>query len=279
VAVVEALAEVFGALWSAVSEIVSDIASAIFDCFGTKAPSYINYTKVALNEFKDVLTIVKDAVIIGLEVIGSAFRVAMQIVITFGKIAWDALHLNWGAIQGDWQSGMNKIDQIVAAEAKKIQAHAAEMASAIAAAAQGKGIGGEAGGGIKLPKAGGDFDYNPGAGSGGKKKTGGGMSLAEKLEAELEQKKTAWAMEQDAQGTFQQYSLQSEADFWAAALKRHDLGAKDKLAIEKKFLARARRSRKRRSRSSWTDSSKSSRPPERTPIRNWRSSTMSKAIL
>jgi hypothetical protein len=44
-------------------------------------------------------------------------------------------------------------------------------------------------------------------------------------------------MEQDAQGTFQQYSLQSEADFWAAALKRTDLGAKDKLAIEKKYLA------------------------------------------
>jgi hypothetical protein len=43
--------------------------------------------------------------------------------------------------------------------------------------------------------------------------------------------------EQDAQGTFQQYSLQAEADFWAEALKRTDLGTKDKLAVEKKYLA------------------------------------------
>lgn len=237
VAVIEALAEIFGALWDTVSEVVSEIASAIFECFGAKAPSYINYSKLALNEFKDLLTIVKDAVVISLEIIGGAFRVAMQIVVAFGKIAWDALSLNWGAIQGDWQAGMAKIDQIVSQEAGRIKAHAAEMAAAIQAAARGEALGGKEGSGLKMPKAGGDFDYTPAktGGGGGKKKEG--MSLAEKLEAELEAKKTAWAMEQDAQGTFQQYSLQSEADFWAAALRRQDLSAKDRLAIEKKFLA------------------------------------------
>jgi hypothetical protein len=68
-----------------ISEVVGDIAEAIFDCFGVKTPSYIDYAKVALNEFKDILTIVKDAVIISLEIISGAFRVSMQIVITFGK--------------------------------------------------------------------------------------------------------------------------------------------------------------------------------------------------
>lgn len=61
--------------------------------------------------------------------------------------------------------------------------------------------------------------------------------LVQQLEAEIEARKTAWAEEQDAQGTFQEYSLQSEADFWAQALKIAGLSQKDKLAIEKKYLA------------------------------------------
>jgi hypothetical protein len=187
VAVMEALGEIFSAVWDAISEIVGDIASAIFDCFGVKAPSYIDYAKVALNEFKDVITIVKDAVIISLAIIGGAFRVAMQIVVTFGKIAWDALHLDWGAIQGDWSAGMGKIDQIVAQEAFRVKKYAAEMGAAIKAAAHGEALPGKPGGGLEMPKAGGNFDYQPGGGGSKKKKEG--MSLAERLEAELEAKK------------------------------------------------------------------------------------------
>jgi hypothetical protein len=235
IAVVEALAEIFSAIWDVISEIMSDIGSIFEDIFGVKVPGYIDYSKVALNEFKDVITIVKDAIIISLAIIGGAFRVAMQIVVTFGKIAWDALHLDWGAIQADWSAGMGKIDSIVAQEAKRVKQYAAEMGAAIKAAAHGEALGGDKKTGLEMPKAGGDFSYTPGGGGSKKKKEG--MSLAERLEAELEAKKLAWAMEQDAQGTFQQYSLQSEADFWAAALQRHGLSVKDKLAIEKKYLA------------------------------------------
>jgi hypothetical protein len=39
------------------------------------------------------------------------FRSLMQVIVTFGNIAADALSLNWGSIAGDWQQGMNRSEQ------------------------------------------------------------------------------------------------------------------------------------------------------------------------
>jgi hypothetical protein len=98
------------------------------------------------------------------------------------------MHLNWGAIQNDWSAGMAKVDQIVAQEAQRIKAHAAEMGAAIAAAMKGEALPSKKGGGLEMPKAGGNFDYQPSDG-GSKKKKKEGMSLPERLEAELENRK------------------------------------------------------------------------------------------
>lgn len=77
---------------------------------------------------------------------------------------------------------------------------------------------------------------------------GGGKSqgtddLVQRLQAELTAKKLAWDMEQDAQGTAQQFSIQTEKDFWAQALQLTNLSTKDRLAIEEKYLAASKQLR------------------------------------
>ena len=180
---------------------------------------------------------------------GAILGAFMQVV---GRVCEDALMLHWGRIASDWNAGMANVKAVVQQKANEIaqttaalRKHVQDDMAAIS------GIGNSFGDfftkvtkpyapahdDFKFKFGGGGGDApditSPGKGSKGKQ----GPSVAEQLEAELEAKKTAWAMEQDAQGTYQQYSLQSEADFWAQALQRTNLGTKDKLAIEKKYLA------------------------------------------
>ena len=61
--------------------------------------------------------------------------------------------------------------------------------------------------------------------------------LVAKLEADLTTKKLAWSKEQDAQGTARAFSLQVEADYWNKVLARTNLSAKDRAAVETKYLA------------------------------------------
>lgn len=187
-----------------------------------------------------------------IQLVGIALGEFMKVL---GKVCEDALMLRWGSISADWNSGMEHVRQVVHDKAQQILAETSKLRqqaesdfnAAMDVGANFRNFAGKlfdpaqgtpkhdafkfkfGGGGGEAP----DISSPSPKGKGEKK----GMSLAEKLEAELEAKKTAWAMEQDAQGSFEQYSLQSEADFWSEALKRTDLGAKDKLAIEKKYLA------------------------------------------
>lgn len=64
------------------------------------------------------------------------------------------------------------------------------------------------------------------------------------LDAGLEAMKTAWAKQQDAQGTFQEFSLQQEEQYWSKQKERTDLSGAAKEQIEKKWLA-ARQALKR----------------------------------
>lgn len=61
--------------------------------------------------------------------------------------------------------------------------------------------------------------------------------LVQHLEEQLKARQVAFALEQDAQGQAQEYSLQSVSDYWKQALSLHDLSEKDKLAIEERYLA------------------------------------------
>jgi hypothetical protein len=99
-------------------------------------------------------------------------------------------------------------------------------------------VSGSSSGGIELPKGGGgDFDYNPTPPGRSKKEKKPKDDLVQQLEEELEEKITNWNKEQVAQDQAQEYSLQSIADYWAQALQRTDLSAKDKYEIQKKYNA------------------------------------------
>lgn len=182
---------------------------------------------------------------------GVAIDVLKQIFITLGTVVYDALTLHWGSIAADWDAGMAQIDNVVRSRGAQIVADAKathdQAAGWFAAAANtGNGYGDFLGNlfngqqapkptGIKLPKTGGEDggDLSK-AGKTGKKPKD---ELVQQLDDELTAKKLAWAMEQDAQGTAIAYSLQAEADYWKQILDGTNLSAKDRAAIETKYLA------------------------------------------
>jgi hypothetical protein len=187
----------------------------------------------------------------GIRVAGTALGEFMKVV---GKVCADALTLNWGAIASDWSNGMEGVRKAVAAKADEVIGEARRMHAGVAAEAAAaarvsasfdafyKKMDGPAGASSEKP-----FKFKFGGGIGDapdlsktpkeKKEKQPKDDLVQRLEEELEAKKTAWAMEQDAQGTAQAYSLESEADYWKQILQRTDLSAKDRLAIEQKYLA------------------------------------------
>lgn len=180
----------------------------------------------------DAFDVLKDVVLIALEGIKGAIVGTGAIVQAFAKIADDAMHLNWGAIKADWQAGLNGVVAEVKSASDKIKALSDDMMSHLSF---GGGPQTKEKTGLEMPKPGGSFD--PDLSKTPKAKKGGKDTLVQELNDVLEAKKTAWARQQDAQGTAQGYSLQSEADYWKAILARTDLSAKDRGEIERKYLS------------------------------------------
>lgn len=230
--VTKALGEICAEVFGAIIDLVVDVAADIFDAFGVKTPQAMHVAAAAWNVFKDVVVIAKDLILICVESLIAMIQELIGDLLVLGRVAYDALSLNWGSIEGDWANGMARVGKQVEETTNKIKAHAAEMNQAIGAAAHGAAMPGAT---TEAHAMRATRDFDPAMDGAGKGKKG--PSIAQQLEEELEAKKTAWAMEQDAQGTYQQFSLQSEADFWAQALKRADLTAKDRLDVERKYLA------------------------------------------
>jgi hypothetical protein len=274
VEVLQGLGEMIGAVVLAFEEFFGNTAAAGVS-WGTVIKTVIDAIVVAFKTVVAMAVFVADAFIAAFDlmkagaeeflagftdstgsirIIGTGLGVFMQAV---GKVCWDALHLDWASITADWTAGMEQVRQAVAAKAQEVLAETHKMSTQAqadfqAAMGTGKSFGnffdqlmkpGSApkhdnfkfsfgGGGGEAPDV-----SAPGAlGSKGKKPKD---DLVQQLDAELEEKKTTWAQEQLAQDTAQEYSLQSELDFWQQALQRADLSAKDKLAIEKKYVAAA----------------------------------------
>lgn len=230
---INAVGAIFADVFMAVVDIVAAVGSAILDVFGVKTPTAMDYGTVALNVFKDAITILKDVVIIAVELIKGGLLGLIEVLRTFAVVARDALTLNWGAIEGDWQSGINRVVGVVASGASRVAQAAREAGQAWDAALQGKALDGAKPENVDLPKAGGNASA-PTASTTAKKD---GDDLVQILDQQLKARQLAWAMEQDAQGKAQAYSIQSIADYWKEALQRDDLSSKDRLAIEERYLA------------------------------------------
>lgn len=137
---IDAVAGIFKALWDAVVDIVGALASDISDAFGVKTPNATQMAETALNLFKDVWEILKDSVIIVIEVIKAAIILFIDRLTMMGAIARDVFTLNWGAIEGDWQSGLNRIQKHATETAAQIKTVYADLAKTIAAAAKGEAV-------------------------------------------------------------------------------------------------------------------------------------------
>jgi hypothetical protein len=182
------------------------------------------------------------------EIIKTVFETVKNVIV-------DALTLNWGAIEADWSAGMAKVDQIATSHAKHIAEEMGAAQSAVDNLATawshvGKPLNKNQDEGTPTTLAGimarghqapddklRNDDISGKKGPKEKKGKAAKDDLVQGLDAELEAKKTAWGLAQEAQGTAQAFSLQSEADYWAQALKRTNLSAKDKVEIERKWLA------------------------------------------
>ncbi|GHH09377.1 hypothetical protein GCM10008023_05990 [Sphingomonas glacialis] len=237
-AAINGLVEIFSAMWEAVIQIVGDLVGDIMDAFGIKIPGSFKTGEVAINLIKDAFVILKDLIVNVIVVAKAAIMGLIDTLVLLGKIAYDAFNLNWSGIQKDWDSGLATLKNHALKNAQEIESTYQDLARTIAAAMNGEGPT-EKKTGIKSEHggAGGDFDPDLAKQKKEKKPKKEKDDLVQQLEAELTAKKLAWSMAQDAQGTAQAYSLQSEADYWQAILQRTDLSAKDRAAVETKYLA------------------------------------------
>ena len=244
-AVVEALGSIFKEIWSVIVTVVKDIWHNIEQAFGIQIPKNVTSSKAVMMALKDVIEIVKNGILLFVDSAAPAIEALGVTIKTFGQVAYDALHLDWGDIKSDWQAGMNDVADIVHRAAGKIEADAKAMSMAILRATYSymgasnpydfSGIGKKSG--LDLPKAGGDGDYNPtGPTKKGKKGKKPKDDIVQQFSEELQAKKDAWDEEQIAQDTAQAYSLQSIADYWAKAKNLTGLSAKDKAEIENKYV-------------------------------------------
>lgn len=274
VAVAEGFGEVFHSVGSAVEQVFGSMGGSAKDwsdfiqfCVDT----VVGVIKVCLTVFVVAATGIKVAfdmikavvldwyatlkedfgyVGIAIDALQSAFQ-------TFAQVAVDALTLNWGQINADWQAGVNRLVNTVKVGAAQLKSDVAAIRADSAAAM-----------GNATNAAGKDFDawyakFNAphtapkktgieGGGGGGTgdlpdlakhkkekkpKEKKEKDELVQRLDEELTAKKTAWAMEQDAKGTAIAFSLRAEEEFWVEAKARTDLSAKDRIAIEGKWLA------------------------------------------
>lgn len=231
--VISALWEIFETLWEVVSEVITDIMEIAQQAFGSKIPENVSTTRAAFNALLDLLIVLKDGFVISLLSIKATAEEAFGTIRVLIKVTEDAFRLDWGAIKADWHNGLAGVESEVRATSNRIIAATQEMKTAFMAAGLGQAMPSHGEKGVPSTRAGGDFEPPLPTGRQKKKKD----DLVQRLQEELDAKKVAWAMEQDAQGTAQAYSLQSEADYWKQFLARTDLSVKDRLAIEQKYLA------------------------------------------
>jgi hypothetical protein len=183
---IDAVAGIFKALWDAVVDIVGALVSDISDAFGVKTPNATQMAETALNLFKDAWEILKDSVIIVIEVIKAAIILFIDRLTMMGTIARDVFTLNWGAIEGDWQSGLDRIQKHATETAAKIKAVYADLAKTVAAAAKGQAVPAPAstGGIARLPGTDGGNTGGNGSGNGHTSNSGSGSGTRRAADAE-----------------------------------------------------------------------------------------------
>jgi hypothetical protein len=136
--IIDGLIGIFQALWDAVSDIVGALVEDISDALGVKTPSATKLAELSLNLFKNAWQILKDTVTIAILAIKGVIIGLIDTIAMMNKIAHDAFTMNWGAIEGDWESGLARIQKHAIETAGQIKAAYADLAKTVAAVAKGE---------------------------------------------------------------------------------------------------------------------------------------------
>jgi len=239
--------------WAAVIKTVIDIVVMLFKVVIAAVVTLVEGFKIGFDEMIGQVIDWYGRIATTFEQVGEVIDIMKVEFQMLGRIVEDSLSLRWGSIAADWDAGLAQIDNVVRTRGKQIADDArayAQQAQGWFASADGErdklaqywAHAGDTAAppkstGIKLPKhgedPGGDLSTAGDKGKHHKAKD----ELVQQLEAALTAKKLAWAAEQDARGTAIAFSLQVEADYWSKILQRTNLSAKDRAAIETKYLA------------------------------------------
>jgi hypothetical protein len=234
--VMAGLGVIFGTLVDAGSALLSGLGGAL-KAIGAAVLAIFGQDSApvgAMEFFKNVLRTIEVAFILARVVIEAAVEVLMTVIDTLagelqrlGSVSQAALNAlagdgKWSEVTAAWSKGTQAIEDKTSEHNTKLLAIAkkgmadvnAALLDDIGHAAVDKPT--------AAPKAGDTSD------TGDENK----QRLLAKLAAELEAKKAAWATEQAANGSFLQFSLEQEREFWESKRSVVTAGSTDALAVE-----------------------------------------------
>lgn len=235
----QAVADVFEVVVSIAHSLLSSLTDAIGGIVAAIVGPLQGEGVDGLQLFKNALAVVGIAAQIlkigltgAIEGIGMVIEGCAEQLRTFGRIARAAFLLDWDGVTKAWDEGLERSDAIVAKHAERIAKTNEEAMAKIRAVALGQDV---APAQPAAPAAG--TKTYAGDPDGGRPKTPKASTRMQEWEAVIEAEKTAHALLQDEQGTFQAFSQAREVEYWRGVLARTDLSAAERLAVQKKFLA------------------------------------------
>jgi len=213
--------DVVMAVKKAIGDALMPVLTSLANWFSVVGPAAVTVIKGAIGGVVSIFYGLKMAAEIVYEALALGITILSEKFISFGKVISSSLRGDWqGATAAIQQAGANvsaALDDAMASIMAKAQSNRDALWNLFAKpdAATTSGAGKTA------------SDNLLSGNDGGRTK---------EFDNELAQRKLAFAREQEAAGTFYQFSLSAERDFWASKLRIQDLSKEDRLSVEKKYL-------------------------------------------
>ena len=211
------------ALWEFITEAVGSFRAAINDMFGTEPLSLLELFKNSLKVIEVAFIALRVGVQVTAAFIGNELEYLKDLVDSWAAVIEAAFHLDWAGVRAAWKAGNDRIEADEEAHFQKLvdisAKGAKDMNDAIFAEMGKKAPVTE----IEPPKQGKDAEEGP------------AKDILKKYELELELAKLSYEKQSEAQGGFQQFSLEQELQFWQAKLALHQTSGDKTLEIDKKI--------------------------------------------
>ena len=234
--VMENLADIFRVVIRGAMELKDTVMSA-FSRIGDAISGGTGQGVTGLQVLKNVMSILKVAVLalelgitIAFELITGTIELAVSYIMRFANIASAAMRMDWSGVKSAWAAGVADVERIFNASGERIVKKSVEIAAQMQAALMGENLTENKEGEKKASGPKGTKSFTAEDKGSGKDE---GMMRA--LELELAQKKVAYQEQQRLEGSFREFSKQSELEYWQSKLAVVAAGSKDEVAIKLKI--------------------------------------------